>query len=109
MLWNYEGHIQVSHMNNFFLKVQLIAHSERVKEPEASPVCDPPKEIRQPHSEPINIINILSRLGWHTCSIRCPTALIRSNMTALVAVTWHKQYLRRSAWGPGVHLIWSST
>lgn len=52
-----------------------------VKEPEAPPVCDPNKEISHPDKEGFNVINIMSWLSWHTCSISCPTALIRSDGT----------------------------
>lgn len=58
--------------------------SEWWKEAEASPVCDP-NEIRQPGRKGFHLINTISWPGWHTCSIRCPAALVRSNMTALAA------------------------
>lgn len=53
-------------------------------EPAASPVCDPNKEFGQPDKKGFNLINNTSWLSWHTFSNRCLTALVRSDVTALV-------------------------
>lgn len=53
-------------------------------EPAASSVCDPNKEFGQPDKKGFNLINNTSWLSWHTFSNRCLTALVRSDVTALV-------------------------
>lgn len=63
----------------------LAGNQEWVKEPEALPDCDLNKEIVGPDKKGFSLINNVSWLSRQTRSIRCPTALIRSNMTALVA------------------------